>query len=64
MESIFRKQDRHSFQREYRFVIDTGFAGDAPLVLEIGDISDITRRLDFAELNSEKFLGGQLAVPE
>ena len=58
VESIFRKQDRPSFQREYRFVIDTALAGDAPLVLEIGDISDITRRLDFAELNGEKFLGG------
>ena len=64
VESIFHKQDRHSYQREYRFVIDTGLAGDAPLVLDIGDISDITRRLDFADLNGEKFLGGQLAVSE
>ena len=64
VESIFRKQDRHSYQREFRFVIDNGLASDGPLILEIGDISDITRRLDFAELNGEKFLGGQLAVPE
>ena len=64
VESIFHKQDRHSYQREFRFVIDDGFARDAPLILEIGDISDITRRFDFAELNGEEFLGGEMAVPE
>ena len=64
VESIFRKQDQHRYQKEFRFVIDTGLASDTPLILEIGDISDITRRFEFAELNGEKFLGGQLAVPE
>ena len=64
VESIFHKQDRHSYQREFRFVIDDGFARDAPLILEIGDISDITRRFDFAELNGEEFLGGEMAMPE
>ena len=39
-------------------------SGGAPLVLEIGDISDITQRFDSAELNTEKFLGGEMAVPE
>ena len=60
----FRKQDRHSYQREFRFVIDKGLVSASPLILEIGDITDITRRFDFAELNGEEFLGGEMAVPE
>ena len=64
VESIFHKQDRHSYQREFRFVIDRGLVSAAPLILEIGDISDITQRFDSAELNTEKFLGGEMAVPE
>ena len=64
VESIFHKQERHSYQREFRFVIDDGLLSNAPLILEIGDISDITRRFDFAELNGEEFLGGEMAIPE
>ena len=64
VESIFRKQERHSYQREFRFVIDKGLVSASPLILEIGDITDITRRFDFAELNGEEFLGGEMAVPE
>ena len=64
VESIFHKQDRHSYQREFRFVIDRGLVSAAALTLEIGDISDITRRFDSAELNTEKFLGGEMAIPE
>ena len=64
VESIFHKQDRHSYQREYRFVIDKGLVSASHLILEIGDISDITQRFDSAELNTEEFLGGDLAVPE
>ena len=63
VESIFHKQDRHSYQREFRFVIDTGLVIAAPMILEIGDISDITHRFDFAELNGKEFLGGEMAVP-
>ena len=64
VESIFRKQERHSYQREFRFVIDNSPVSAAPLILEIGDISDITRRFDFAELNGKEFLGGEMAMPE
>ena len=64
VESIFHKQNRHGNQREFRFVIDNGLASNAPLILEIGDISDITQRFEFAELNGERFLGGQMALPE
>ena len=49
---------------EFRFVIDKGLVSASPLILEIGDITDITRRFDFAELNGEEFLGGEMAVPE
>ena len=62
VESIFHKQDRHSYQREFRFVIDTGLVSDDPRILEIGDISDITRWFDFAELNGKEFLGGDMAM--
>ncbi len=64
VESIFHKQDRHSYQREFRFVIDMGLVTNAPLILEIGDISDITQRFDSAELNTKKFLGGEMALSE
>ncbi len=64
MESIFHKQERYSYQREFRYVFDNGLVGVAPLILEIGDISDITRRFDFAELNGKEFLGGEMATPD
>ena len=64
VESIFHKQDRYSYQREFRFVVDYGSVRDAPLILEIGNLSDITRRFDSAELNGEGVLGVHLAVPE
>ena len=64
VESIFHKQDRLSYQREFRFVIDRDLVSASPLILEIGDLRDITQRFDSAELNTEKFLGGEMAVPE
>ena len=63
-ESIFWKQDRYSYQREFRFVINDGSMYDIPLIKEIGDIGDITLQFESSELNSEKFLGGDMAVPE
>ena len=64
VESIFRKQERYSYQKEFRFVIDNGLVSTAPLILEIGDISDITRRFDVAEPNGKEFLGGEMAMPD
>lgn len=64
VESIFHKQERYSYQREFRYVFDNGLVGATPLILEIGDISDITRRFDFAELNGKEFLGGEMAMPD
>ena len=62
VESVFRKQDLYSFQREFRFVIDSVSLGESPLVMDIGDIRDITQQLDSSELNGKKLLGGNLEV--
>ena len=40
-DAIFRKQDRHSYQHEFRYVIATRTEGDDPVILAIGDIRDI-----------------------
>ena len=53
---------RQSYQREFRFLLDSGLPGDCPLILEIGDISDITLQLKSTELNGEKLLGGKLRL--
>ena len=47
----FRKQERFSYEQEYRIVIETGIAGTWPLVLDIGDISDITMPSSIQEIN-------------
>ena len=62
VESVFRKQDQYRFQREFRFVIDRGSLGECPLVIDIGDISDITLQLESSELNGEKWLGGKIEL--
>ena len=56
VEAAFRKQDRFSYQREFRFAIRTGQEGHAPLHLEIGDISDITVRLHSSRLWNDDYL--------
>ena len=57
IESVFSKQNQQSYQREFRFVIDDGTAGDRSMTLEIGDLSDITMPLRAHELNGPKLLG-------
>ena len=64
IEPVFWKQKRHGYQREFRFVIDSGSLSDCPLVLEIGDLSDITWQLGAVELSGPAFLGGDMAFPE
>ena len=51
VESVFRKQEQYSYQREFRFAIDTGSIGKYPLKMDIGNIGDITLQLDSTELN-------------
>ena len=62
VESVFRKQDQYSFQREFRFVIDSRSFGVSPLVMDIGDIRDDTLQLESTELNGKKLLGGNIEL--
>ena len=57
IEPVFWKQKRHGYQREFRFVIDSGSLSDCPLVLEIGDLSDITWQLGAVETKRTGVLG-------
>ena len=52
VESVFWKQDQYRFQREFRFVIDSGSLGECSLDMDIGDISDIAFQLKSTELNN------------
>ena len=47
----FMKHDRFRYQREYRIVIETGSSGINPIVLDIGDIRDISMRTNIREIN-------------
>ena len=47
----FMKQDTYRYQREYRIVIETGSTGTCPIVLDIGDIGDITMHSNIREIN-------------
>ena len=62
IDPVFRKQNQYSYQREYRFAIDTGSAGNDAIVLDIGDIRDITWQCTPGDLNGRHFLGGELAL--
>ena len=61
-EAVFQKRREFSYQREYRFALDTGIKDDCPLVLDIGDISDITMQMTPHELNGPQLLGGQMEI--
>lgn len=50
-DSIFKKRDEFKHQKEFRFAFDTGSEGEDPLVLEIGDITDITMRCNTSDIN-------------
>lgn len=62
VQALFRKQQQDSYQREFRFVINTGLESGSPLWLNIGSIADITLRFDAAELNGEQLLGGNIEI--
>lgn len=52
-ESIFRKGHEFGYQREYRFAISTGISGTEPVIFNIGDISDISKKCNnFVEIKS------------
>ena len=50
-EAVFKKRNEYSHQKEYRFAFDTGVTGKEALVLDIGDISDITTQCNVADVN-------------
>ena len=51
-EAPFRKSNFFSYQKEYRISVDTNTNGDNPLILEIGDISDISGKMDSSSINT------------
>jgi hypothetical protein len=51
-EAPFRKQRRFEYQQEFRVCIHTDTKGDDPLILQIGDLSDIAVRLDTKNLGN------------
>lgn len=59
-DSVFWKQIRYRFQREFRFAVNTVTSRKDHLDIDIGDIRNITLRLESTELNGEKLIGGDL----
>ena len=51
MEPIFNKRDEYKHQHEYRIAI-TGVEGNGPVILDIGDIGDISIQMDASEINN------------
>jgi hypothetical protein len=47
----FRKQQRFSYQQEFRVCVNTGTTGSDPLRVTIGDISDIAAVLETDKIN-------------
>lgn len=48
----FRKQKKYRDQREYRLAFESPSEVSAPLIFEVGDLSDITAQMKFGDLNS------------
>jgi hypothetical protein len=48
----FHKQMRFAYQQEFRICVRTGTRGDDPLWIDIGDIGDISGKVEAAQLNS------------
>jgi hypothetical protein len=53
IDAVFKKHNIYQHQREYRFAIDSGITGNDPIFIDIGDISDITMRINPRELNNQ-----------
>lgn len=47
----FKKQQKHSYQNEFRIVVNNGTVGDDPLRIEVGDLSDISAKIEATSLN-------------
>ena len=49
--NAFQKRSEFSYQREFRFLLQKKDAVDAPVILEIGDLSDIAQSCKSVDLN-------------
>ena len=56
VESVFWKHNRYGFQREFRFAINSNSIGESPLVMDIGNLNDITMQFHASELKGEGWL--------
>ena len=57
LDPIFSKSKEYDYQREFRFAIDTGTVGRNSVILDIGDIEDITMYMDSREINRQIDIG-------
>ena len=48
----FKKQQRFIYQNEFRIVVNNKTIGDAPLRIEVGDLGDISAKINATNLNS------------
>ena len=62
VEALFWKQNQYSFQREFRFVFDSGTLDDSPKFMEIGDIRNIAKKFRSVDLNGAELIGGKIEV--
>ena len=53
LDSIFSKSKEYEYQREFRFAIDNGSVGRNHIILNIGEIDDITMCMDSREINRQ-----------
>ncbi len=53
LDSIFSKSKGYEYQREFRFAIDNGSEGRNHIILDIGEIDDITMCMDSREINRQ-----------
>lgn len=58
-EPAFRKHLRYSYEREYRLVFESTSERKEPLDFNVGDLSDITAGIKFADLNSSLRVTGR-----
>ena len=53
LDSIFSKSKEYEYQREFRFAIDNGSVGRNHIILDIGEIDDITMCMESREINRQ-----------
>lgn len=51
IDTIFNKREEYAYQSEYRIALNTRIEDGKPIILDIGDISDIAMRMNTADIN-------------